>query len=96
MVDAVTRFEKSLGIYDVFQSKGLNADADVLITLGKLANQLGEDKEIATATSHTPAGIDAEISEVNAQIKEYLTKGEKVPAHLNQRRTQLFERKYKD
>lgn len=96
MIDSVTRLEKSLGVYEAFEAKGLNADADLLIMLGNLANKLGEDPTIKTNMANTPAGIDNEISEVNAEIKEFVKKGQKVPLHLANRRKELFEKKYRD
>jgi hypothetical protein len=96
MADVVERFEKSLGIFETFEQKGLNTDADLLILLGNLASRLGEDPEVNVARSSTPAGLDAELSEINTQIKEYLKKGEKVPKHLTQRREDIFNRKYRD
>jgi hypothetical protein len=94
MVDAVTRLEKSLGVYEAFEEKGLNADADLLIMMGNLAQKLQEDPAIGTATASTPAGLDNSIFEVNEQIKDYLKKGEKVPTHLVNKRSDLFDKKF--
>ena len=96
MIDVVTRFEKTLGVYDAFEAKGINKDADVLIMMGELAKRLDEDPEVTTAMSSTPNGIENEISMVNTEIAEFIKKGDKVPPHLTNKRAQLFERLYKD
>ena len=95
MIDTVTRLEKSLGVYEAFEAKGLNADADLLIMMGELSKRLGEDPEINAGMAKTPAGLDDSISEVNTDIKEYLKRGEKVPQHLVNKRAELFDNKYK-
>jgi len=94
MIETVTRFQKSLGVFELFESKGLNTDADLLILMGNLAGKLSEDPMVGQSLANTNAGLDNQIIEIEQQIKQYVVKGEKVPQHLKSAREDLYNKKY--
>lgn len=92
MSNEVKQLQVKLGVFDQFEATGLNTNPDVLIMLGKIAKDLRQSPTIDAALSSTPAGVSSEISEVNAQIAEFLKKRQPVPQHLSARLTQLFQK----
>lgn len=92
MAGEVQALETRLGVFDAFEEAGLNSNPDLLIALGKLAKDLGETSTIETASSHTPQGVDMEISEINSEIKTLLKAGSKIPPHMTAKLQELFKR----
>lgn len=90
MSQEVVALEQKLGIFDDFESAGLNDNADLLIAFGKLAGELRETSTIDYAISSTPQGVESEISELNAQASEFMSKGQTVPPHIQNKLQELF------
>lgn len=94
MIDSVTRFEKSLGVFEAFEESGLNTNADLLIMMGTLANKLAEDPAIDTGMSRTSAGLDAQIKDVDTQLRELSVQGKRAPDELLMKRKDLYSKRY--
>lgn len=92
MANNVTALEKRLGVFEEFEANGLNANPSILKLLGTLAGELSETSTIETAIASTPVGVEHELEEITAKIKEFMNSGKRIPQHLNDRRSALFEK----
>ena len=92
MAGEVTSLEKRLGVFDDFETNGMNSNPAFLKLMGTIANELKETSTIESAIASTPVGVETELSEVTSRIKDFMTRGESIPQHLNDRRMELFNK----
>lgn len=94
MVTSIINLQESLGLKDTFDAKGLNGDADFLMFMAQVADKFTESETVISASANTPSGLDDQISEIMAEIREYNIKGDTVPDHLAKRKSDLFKKRY--
>lgn len=92
MSNEVLALQQKLGMYDLLEKSGANDNPSVLIAFGKIASELGETSTIENAIASTPAGVENEIAELNAQVGEFMRKGQQVPQHIQTRLQDAFSK----
>jgi hypothetical protein len=76
-------------------STGLLRDPALATTLGKIATRFQDDPEIGHHQTSTMAGITDQLFDVEREIKDYIKRGEKIPAHILEKRNTLGEKQFR-
>ena len=74
---------------------GLLRDPALATTLANIATRFQDDPEIGHHQTSTMAGLTDQIFDVEQEIKEYIRKGEKIPAHILEKRNTLGEKQFR-
>ena len=77
---------------DALKASGALADPAIAIPLGKIAKDLADDPEIGHHMTRTITGLHDQLAETNALVAGYIKTGEKVPAHIAQKRATLMNK----
>ena len=74
------------------KSSGILSEPTLAITLGNIASKLGDDPEIGHHQTKTMAGIRDQLAEVEMDVANYIRTGQKIPAHIAQKRQDLMNK----
>lgn len=84
--------QKSGADIDALKATGALSDPSIAIPLGKLASQFADDPEIGHNMTQTVTGLHDQMANVTKEVGEYIRRGDKVPAHLSQKRLDIMNR----
>jgi len=74
---------------------GLLRDPALATTLANIATRFQDDPEIGHHQTSTMAGLTDQIFDVETEIKGYIKRGEKIPAHILEKRNTLGEKQFR-
>jgi hypothetical protein len=74
---------------------GLLRDPAFATTLANIATRFQDDPEIGHHQTSTMAGLTDQIFDVEREIKDYIKRGEKIPAHILEKRNTLGEKQFR-
>lgn len=83
---------KSGADVDALKASGALSDPAIAIPLGKIARDLADDPEIGHHMTRSLTGLQDQLGEVNAQYKQYISRGDAVPSHIKAKRMSLMEK----
>ncbi len=96
MMNGITAMLKANGMPDenlqFAVESGLLKDPALATTLGKIASRFQDDPEIGHHQTNTQAGLRDQLNDVNQEVMEYISKGQKVPGHIGQKRIDLMNK----
>lgn len=99
MMNGITAMLKANGMPDenlqFAIDSGLLRDPALATTLANIATRFQDDPEIGHHQTSTMAGLTDQIFDVEQEIKEYIRKGEKIPAHILEKRNTLGEKQFR-